>query len=748
MPKLAKQAEKKLATNEVPEPVKPYVFHGCDVSYIAGQEEAVGTCPFCGREGKFSVNVETGQWRCFVCSGDQESGGGGAYDFLEKLYKDSEAATQPSDYAALTAELGLSYSDTLVQWGLAKSVLTDDWLIPGWGLDHEGKLRLMQLYMYVQSGRRMVSMPTPGHKHQLIGLPLYDKNKPDNYICEGWKDGMRLWEVLRTTKVSSDGVYSLTASQDSCLLRPANVLATPSCTTFSDTWCRWFREKMVCLLYDNDYPRKHAKTGAELPPAGWSGMRLATGRLANAAASIFYLRWAEEGYDANLADGYDVRDSLKGDVLVQLPTLLNKIEPVPDNWIEDAEVAKSNTGDTIKCKPCSSWANLRNVWRKALMFTDGLDHALVSSLACCASTLSVGDQLWFKVIGPPSCGKSTIAEALTVAKDYVLAKSTIRGFHSGYRSTASEDGKEEDNSLIERLRGMTLATKDGDTLLQAPNLGQILSEARDLYDSVSRTHYRNQTSKDYEGIRWTWLLFGTSSLRILDDSELGARFLDCVLMDDINEAEEEDILWRVANKAASNVNIQSTDDATSHYSPELLSCMELTGGYVNWLRENANKILPTIEFPDESLRECTRIGKFVAYMRARPSKKQAEKAERELGARLVSQHVRYAKCIAFVLNCSTVNAEVMARTRRIGLDTARGVVLDITKTLYRNGSKGLEFNGIHLHNQAMDGPTLSKMLQFLVGIKVVEVFKLNNRVIYRLTKTVMSLYKSVVVDYA
>src|SRR5690606_35550052 len=142
-------------------------------------------------------------------------------------------------------------------------------------------------------------------------------------------------------------------------------------------------------------------------------------------------------------------------------------------------------------------------------------------------------------------------EAISVNQDYVVAKSTIRGFHSGFKT----DGNgEEDNSLIDQIRDKTLVTKDGDTLLQSPNLGQILSEARDLYDSTSRTHYRNKMSRDYAGVRMTWLLCGTSSLREIDQSELGERFLDCVLMDDIDDELEDAILWRVANRVDRNMS--------------------------------------------------------------------------------------------------------------------------------------------------------------------------------------------------
>jgi len=206
------------------------------------------------------------------------------------------------------------------------------------------------------------------------------------------------------------------------------------------------------------------------------------------------------------------------------------LAPVPEEWL---------TGPSGKARKelypahCESWKELVCAWRKAMRWTDGLDRCLGVVLAAIVSTPLPGTQLWVKVVSPASTGKSELAEAAAVSKKYIMAKSTIRGFHSGYQT--DKDGK-EDNSLISKLSGKTLVTKDGDTLLRSPNLEQILSEARDLFDCVSRTHYRNKQSKDYTGIRMTWILFGTSSLRMIDSSELGERFLDCIIMEDIDES--------------------------------------------------------------------------------------------------------------------------------------------------------------------------------------------------------------------
>ncbi len=333
--------------------------------------------------------------------------------------------------------------------------------------------------------------------------------------------------------------------------------------------------------------------------------------------------------------------------LAALESLLGMLVPVPPTWLSGPHTASSASsssgGGDMPLLKCSNYRQLTQVWRKALKWTDGLDHALAVMLASIASTRAMGDQLWIKVLGPASSGKSTLCEALSVNKEYVLAKDTFKGLSSGYQT--DDEGK-ENLSLITRIKDKTLIINDGDTLLQLPNLSEIISQLRAFYGRNLRTSYKNKMSVDHEGYNTTVILCGTSSLRKLDQSELGERFLDVVVMEKIDDELEDEVLWRVVNRADRNMSVEVDGKPETHYEPDLAKAMQLTGGYVGWLRENASDGLAAIETPEWVLRRCVKLGKFVAYMRARPSTKQDENAEREFGARLVSQHVRLAKCLA------------------------------------------------------------------------------------------------------
>jgi len=721
--------------DNTPIALRPYEFHGLDLEWGERNAEATSTCPFCHSESKFSINIESSKFKCFKCA---ESGN--ATSFLSKIYRECEI--QEGSAKSLLKERGLRYLSTIEAWGLKWSHLQNEWIVPGFSTPK----KLHQLYRYVRIKNKKtgkwsrVLLPTPSTQerkreqgessHGIFGLNLWDDKKQVVYITEGVWDGMVLYESLRFLRVDENGKLISTSNVKKSLYNEVNIISIAGVHGLSSKLARLLAGKDVTILFDNDYP-KTVKVGSRekvLEPAGYRGAREVTETLVSCGEPperISYLNWGEGGYTKDLPDGTDLRDVLTSDIASSslsgraraLTSVLERIEPVKDDWISTAKNSKTKPGTVeIELLPCQKWVALINAWRKPMKWTDGLNRALAAMLASVVSTKTLGDQLWLKIIGPASCGKSTLCEAISTNKKYIVAKSTIRGFHSGFKT---DGAGEEDNSLIAQLYDKTLITKDGDTLLQSPNLGQILAEARDIYDCTSRTHYRNKTSRSYEGVRMTWLLCGTSSLRSIDTSELGERFLDCVIMDGIDSDLEEDILWRVANRADRSTNYEANGKPESNQDPEMSKAMQLTGGYVSYLRENAKDLLEKVVTGKQSLRKIMKFGKFVAYLRARPSMRQEENAEREFAARLVSQHVKLAKCLAVVLNKETLDKEVLAMVRAISIDTARGRTLDILREMRKERAKGLPVKSISIRiNEAEN--SVRKLLRFMQKIGIVE----------------------------
>ena len=715
--------------SELPETLKTYAVHGIDLNYRKGVPEAVGNCPFCGRDNKFSVKVETGQWRCLVCGEgpekDKSVRGGNAVVFLRTLYRLSKEAmvSQEADLLKLANSRGFLSVKILETWGVVKSISTGEWLIPGF--NPEGAM--CQLYRYVKLGDKMrllATPPSPVLQHQLHGLNFWGKSKEVVFVCEGPWDGMALHEVLSQAKSTESGLAA-TGSVKASLFNEINIVALPGCNTFKPQWSKLFANKRVVVLFDNDHPKKNPTTNKTGPPASLEGLKRFCEIISASEtppASLEYLKWGELGFDENLPSGTDLRDSfttsgkLLGSRIKALAQILGKISPVPQEWVKSSpEAVKTSAKGSSLCTPCDSYKDLINAWRKAMKWTDGLDCALTVMLASVASVRLVGDQLWVKIIGPASCGKTSIAKALGTASDYVLCEDVIRGFTSGWRAEGGEDAKGYD--LATRIKNKTMITMDGDTLMQSPNLPNILGEARRLYDGQLSSHFKNGMGKAVDQHRFTWVICGTSSLRGMDSSELGERFLDCVIMEGIDDDLEDEILLRVANRTVRNMSTEVSDRVGSMEDPEMEIVMNLTGGYVEWLRKNAAIEMATVETSREALHFCTRLGKFVAFMRARPSSTQDEVAEREFAARLVTQHIRLATCLAVVMNKKSVDKEVLKRTQKVAFDTARGRTTEITRHLYEAGENGLEVKSIALYTNNTEAE-VRKLLKFLRDIGV------------------------------
>jgi hypothetical protein len=748
-----------------PAGLRPFLFHGLELS-PSGSGQAVGECPFCSKT-KFMVSTETGLWDCKVC-GDA----GNPRGFLEKLWEESRQTTLGLEM--LAAERGVLTPDGMGSWGVARCAVTDDWLVPGWGADG----RLHQLYRYAPPapGRKPVLLATPTLPHGLFapwagGSPLGSKEwlgAKTVYLCEGPWDGIVLWETMGSAKRSGDGGgTSPTANPSASVLADSVVVAAPGANVFDEHWGRLFAGKTLAILYDSDRPGK-LPNGRPIPPSGLAGVKRACAALARCPerpGAVSYLRWGPEGFDPDRKPGYDVRDWFveagKGlaDRARAVGPLLAKVVPVPNEWAAGAAAGSGGMGANgrgsveLRPMPCHSWKQLTDAWRKAMKWTEGLDRGLSVVLACALSTETRGEQIWVKLMGPPSSGKTTLVEGMATSK-YVKAVSVLTGLHSGYKS--DKEGT-EDHSLIAKLGGKTLVVKDGDTLLSAPNRDKILAEARDLYDGVSRSHYGHGVERSYRG-RTTMVLCGTGGLRALDASELGARYLDCVIMEGVDDDLEDEIAVRVSLSALENVRMLANGQADTQESREKVTAKRMTGGYLDYLREpgNAERLMAAVRLDESQLADLRAMGKFVAFMRARPSKAQDEVVEREFSTRLIEQFVRLAACIGVVMGRLKADGEVMRRVFRVARDTARGRTLDVARRLYEAAvpERGLETTTVAGLVGETDERTRS-LLRFMRRIGAVDSFKepsANGVVLrsnpwrHRLSDRLRGLYRTVMID--
>jgi hypothetical protein len=729
--------------------LKVYRFHGV---YLAERgEEAVGTCPFCLSEGKFSVRVSTGQWRCLKCNegeeGDKVNRGGNVATFLRRLHALFDKAT--SEYP-LATERGLLYEETLMHWGGARSTIVDEWVMPGYGTG--GKLD--NLYAWREASGKYRLLATAGSQHALFGTQRWDKEKEVVYICEGPWDAMALWEILRVTR-DNDGQLERTGAEESSLLAQANVIAVPGCNVFSKQWLSLLAGKRVVLLYDNDHPVETPPDSGRFHQPGWNGMRRVAEMLATAdkpPADVRVLLWGKDysGFSPDLADGFDLRDLFKSESTLakrqdKLAWLLERIAPVPDDWIPGRSRAQVQMGD-LKLRPkfCKDWAEVDNAWKIAWSHSPNHQRTLACMLACAASTPLQGWPLWLRIIGPGSCGKTTMAEALAISEN-CWSESRFTGLHSGWKT--DRDG-EEDHGLLPKITGKCFIIKEGDTLRTNPSRAKIMGELRDAADGVARAHYGHGVRREYHDSYFTSLLLGTDSIRELDASEVGNRYIDVVVMRHIDREMEKTINRRVSWQAFYSKQTRRDGTAESRMTPEKAEAYKLTAGYLDYLYSNIDKLTSKIEPTDDDAERMDAFGRFVAYMRARPSKVQDENTSREFSARLVEQYAALALCLAAVTNAKSIDDYTTEVVRQSVLDTARGKTFDLCLFLYEQGEMGYEPERL-ANAIGWDKDKVKEHLRFLRRIDCVETFRRDQgtakgNLRYRMTDDVYKLWASIV----
>jgi ribosomal protein L37AE/L43A len=303
----------------IPEKLQPYLSHKLVLNWGVNDKEAKGDCPWCGREDKFSIDIKKGIWKCLVCSVGSSKGGGNIYTFLNKLLQLSEDRTTTQDYKQLATERGIPEYLELVHWRVAKSIITDEWLVPGFNVES----KVTNLYRRTRvphptKGYSWKLLPTKTLGHALHGLNLFDAMKPITNILEGPWDGMAFRSACSLVELVGNN-YQATATPTSSLNLQHNVVALPGCETFFDHWTQlFFNSERINICFDNDHPRTHPKTGEVVEPAGWNAAKRLSGKLIKGgidASKIYIKLWGENGDNHNptLKSGFDFSDYIQGE---------------------------------------------------------------------------------------------------------------------------------------------------------------------------------------------------------------------------------------------------------------------------------------------------------------------------------------------------------------------------------------------------------------------------------------------------
>lgn len=683
------------APNTAPAVLRPYTFHGVDLAVQGGH--AVGDCPFCGRDGKFSVDTQSGLWRCFGCGEGTVNGGGNALVFIRQLYEhlllDPNIITFREKVAADRRLAG----ESTAAWGIVQC--NGSWIVPGYSA--EGRLDQLYRRTHVldqsKNEWQWLLLPTPGlwpegkvHTlHMPIAVNDFDLSRPDIVVCEGPWDGMALWDVWD----NDENMFGMNA----------NIVAVPGCNIWRDEWSEMCRNKNVVLLYDSDHPRREGK-GRELK-AGYDGMARVAKRLSGIAASVKYIKWGKDGYDPSVPSGWDVRDVLTSSgefKTAALEELFKKVENVPREWFVPIGATGASTagssgatnsnqvhagdGRPTEAIDCSSWEQCETAWDRskdgALEWRQDMSDALAVLLAVCASTQQAGNQLFLDLVGAPGSAKTTICRGL-LTSHHCIHLENITKLMSGYRKA---DDPEKDCSFLARANGKTWVTCELDVILNTPQYNELMSKIRRIFDGETTSTYAN-TDQDriYAALRTPWIRAGTPRMMDHDQSQLGDRFLRYIIKDP-NDVERRAILKSALRSERAAILESANGTNGSTVDPKTRLAHAYTGGYVNWLRANIETALPVIEANMSETAEdyCIDLAELCGDFRAKPNedkRKPDAYSGKELATRLARQNLRLADCLAFVLNKKSVDSDVLRIVRKVALDTAAGHSLSIAHWL-------------------------------------------------------------------
>ncbi len=677
-----------------------FAHHG--MGLVVRGQHGVGDCPLCGSAGRFSADVLTGLWRCFVCGGGLPKGGGNPLLFVRRLW---EVAGQDAVFTAtVKADRRLAEAGTVGAWGVRRSPVDGAWLVPGY--DPRDPSEVHQLYRrarVLDKGQWVWRLlPTPGvwplGKSHGLHLPAgdFDPSCQRVEVCEGPWDGMALWEAVRGSS-----------------LAPCQVVAVPGCNVWRDEWTDFCRDREVTLWYDSDHPKERPEGSGNVVRAGYDGMRRVAGRLAGVARSIRILRWGPDGYDPARPSGYDVRDALSGassngggngrpgappllmvDRIAVLSSLQERVGPPPPEWVVGAGAPSSNgharTSSSPEALPCDSWQELVASWDNrddgALEWRQELGDALAVLLAVCASTNTSGNQLFLDLIGSAGSAKTTLCRGLLCSRHCVHLEN-ITKLISGWKGKRDgDDGK--DYSFLARSNNKTWITCEFDVLLSSPEYAQVMGKARRIFDGETTATFGNlDRDRVYAALRTPWIRAGTQAMMDHDQSHLGDRFLRFFIQDP-EDGVRRSILRSALMSERSAMREQADGRAGSVNDPLLRRAHALTGGYVDWLREVVEDRLPSIEAvtPRWADERCLDLAELTAGLRSRPpdAKKRPDPEPwqgREVPTRLARQFCRLATHLALVLNKTAVDADVMRVVRRVALDTAAGHSLRVVQWL-------------------------------------------------------------------
>lgn len=349
---------------------------------------------------------------------------------------------------------------------------------------------------------------------------------------------------------------------------------------------------------------------------------------------------------------------------------------------------------------------LIDVFKESLFVTPTMIDTIAVMLATSAC-IGVGgkEMIWVYVMGPPSCGKSTLCEAMIPDHNHCYELDKLTGFLSGFKQGKSK----KDFSLLKDVQGKTVITKDYTSVLSLPEATQqnINGELRAISDRSINAKWRNGQQVTESNICFHYVAGVTDAILYGKDTGLGERWL-MVDMTDTHHGSQSHVksaLGSIAESMLSSfpqrpeVEDESNENEVIVPPDRMLKIKRSTVGFLNYVHKRFKHRKPPI-IPEWFMEYTTSIGRFVGKIRGQVKRDARTKdllyaPRAEIGTRLAAQLLKLSLGLAIIFDVDELDEKIMNIIRRVACDTAKGYNFEIIKQLATNhddGGLGLDKN--------------------------------------------------------
>lgn len=676
--------------SELPKALKGFSVHGVDFIGESGEDQAVGSCPFCGKEGRFYVNINSRLWDC---KGGSCGRSGNFNTFLKEVADRNRKRLQQSGGAKrrLAQDRDLSITAMSAHGvGWDGSTFTIPVRAPtGTVVD------IRRYFPDAKGGRKTRS--TPGAKSGLWGADQLADASPQTpvYLCEGEWDGMALDWLRRKTKQA--GV----------------VVAVPGADTFKKEWAEWLTGRRVTCLYDNDQ-------------AGWRGQERVGQALSGVARELRFVHWPTK-----CPTGWDVRDwVVKGAVALRTPRacwreLMRNVEerPMSGKALEVGGKKVRRVRGRKKRPEAIGREALVSTFQQWLHMSHGEDPMAVVFGTLFANQFE-GDPIWLFLVAPPGGSKSEYLMAVGESEMcHQVSSLTPHALVSGMNFAGQGDP-----SLMPQLDGKVLIIKDFTvTLSQHPSVrDEIFGQLRDAYDGHYEKAFGNGVVRSYDS-KFGIVAGVTPSIDEYASLHqgLGERFLKFRMERHIGPVDEEARIIRALRN-------------NNHEHGMRRALQAAATAYLDGVKRSfktAPRLSPSVETRMVKLAMFTARLRGIVHRDIRDRDVVTSKATFEVGTRLAKQLSKLAQGIAVYFGARTVNDRCMRLAVQVALSSIPDKVEEIVRVLYLNRERAMGSKDITDSADRLTFPTVFRTLEDLRLLGLIDKVSTSKRKhLWRLTQ--------------